>query len=80
MIVERGCARGAWAWMASGAPVEVRSPIVVVAAGTIHTPLLLGRSGIGSQSGQLGRNLSLHPATAIFARMEEIVDMSRGVP
>ena len=66
--------------MASGAPIEVRSPIVVVAAGTIHTPLLLRRSGIVSRSGQLGRNLSLHPATAIFARMEEVVDMSRGVP
>ncbi len=80
VIVERGRAGGARARMADGASIEVRSPIVVVAAGTIHTPLLLERSGIGSQSGQLGRNLSLHPATAIFARMEEIVDMSRGVP
>jgi choline dehydrogenase-like flavoprotein len=80
VIVERGRVRGARARMASGASIEVRSPIVVVAAGTIHTPLLLERSGIASQSGQLGRNLSLHPATAIFARMEEIVDMSRGVP
>ena len=80
LVIERGCARGAQARMADGAPVEVRAPIVVVAAGTIHTPLLLGRSGIGSQSGQLGRNLSLHPAAGIFARMEEIVDMSRGVP
>ena len=80
MIVERGRVRGAQARTESGASIEVRSPIVVVAAGTINTPLLLGRSGIGSKSGQLGRNLSLHPATAIFARMEEIVDMGRGVP
>jgi len=80
VIVERGRVRGARARMASGASIEVRSPIVVVAAGTIHTPLLLARSGMASRSGQLGRNLSLHPATAIFARMDEIVDMSRGVP
>ena len=80
VLVENGRACGARARMASGAPIEVRSPIVVVAAGTIHTPLLLGRSGIGAQSGQLGHNLSVHPATAIFARMDEIVDMSRGVP
>lgn len=73
-------ASGVQARMASGAHVEVRAPIVIVAAGTIHTPLLLARSGIGARSGQIGRNLSLHPATAVFARMEEIVDMARGVP
>jgi choline dehydrogenase-like flavoprotein len=73
-------ARGVRARMASGAHVEVRAPIVIVAAGTIHTPLLLARSGLGGGSGQLGRNLSLHPATAVFARMNEVVDMARGVP
>jgi choline dehydrogenase-like flavoprotein len=54
--------------------------MVIVAAGTIHTPLLLKRSGLGGNSGQLGHNLSLHPATAVFARMEEVVNMARGVP
>jgi hypothetical protein len=71
---------GVRARMASGALVEVRAPIVIVAAGTIHTPLLLARSGLRGGSGQLGRNLSLHPATAVFARMDEVVDMARGVP
>lgn len=80
VIVERGRACGAQAQMAGGGSMEVRAPIVVVAAGTIYTPLLLRRSGVGSQSGQLGRNLSVHPATAIFARMPDVVDMSRGVP
>jgi choline dehydrogenase-like flavoprotein len=60
--------------------LEVRAPQVVVAAGTIHTPVLLARSGLGGASGQLGRNLVLHPATAAFALMDEIVDMARGVP
>jgi choline dehydrogenase-like flavoprotein len=60
--------------------VTVRAPTVVVAAGTIHTPGLLARSGLGGASGQLGRNLALHPATAALARMDEIVDMARGVP
>ncbi|MGC2372257.1 MAG: GMC oxidoreductase, partial [Solirubrobacteraceae bacterium] len=73
-------ASGVRARMSSGAIVEVRAPIVIVAAGTIHTPLLLARSGIGEASGQLGQNLSLHPACAVFAHMEEIVDMARGVP
>ena len=65
VIVERGRARARRAGAdESGASIEVRSPIVVVAAGTIHTPVLLSRSGIGSQAGQLGRNLSVHSATA----------------
>ncbi len=60
--------------------LEVRAPRVVVAAGTIHTPLLLARSGVGADSGALGRNLVLHPATAAFGVMDEVVDMARGVP
>ncbi|HEY2770175.1 MAG TPA: GMC family oxidoreductase [Solirubrobacteraceae bacterium] len=59
---------------------EVRAGTVIVAAGTINTPVLLARSGLAGESGQLGRNLSLHPATAALARMDEIVDMARGVP
>jgi choline dehydrogenase-like flavoprotein len=73
-------AQGVRARMAGGATFEVRAETVIVAAGTIHTPLLLARSGLGGASGQLGRNLSLHPATAAFARMEELVDMGKGVP
>ncbi len=60
--------------------LEVRAPRVVLAAGTIHTPPLLARNGLGGASGQLGRNLVLHPATAAFALMDEVVDMARGVP
>lgn len=73
-------ATGVRARMASGVTAEVRAPIVIVATGTINTPLLLSRSGLHGASGQLGRNLSLHPATAVFARMDEVVDMGRGVP
>lgn len=58
----------------------VDAPQIVVAAGTVHTPILLARSGLGGRSGELGRNLSLHPATAAFALMDEVVDMARGVP
>jgi choline dehydrogenase-like flavoprotein len=79
VIVERGRARGVLAHVGDGA-LRVRAGTVIVAAGTIHTPLLLARSGIGSGSGQLGRNLSVHPATAVFARMPENVDMAHGVP
>jgi choline dehydrogenase-like flavoprotein len=78
IVIEHGSARGVRARLASGRALEVRAPEVIVACGTIHTPLLLERSGLGG--GQCGRNLSLHPATAAFALMDEVVDMARGVP
>ncbi|MBA3807968.1 MAG: GMC family oxidoreductase [Solirubrobacterales bacterium] len=80
IVLERGRARGVRARLSGGRALEVRAPLVVVACGAIHTPLLLARNGIGGGSGQLGRNLSLHPATAAFALMEERIDMARGVP
>jgi choline dehydrogenase-like flavoprotein len=75
VIVRGGRARGVEA--STG---EVRAPTVILAAGTIHTPVLLKRSGVGGGSGQLGRNLTIHPATAAFALMDEVVDMGHGVP
>ena len=58
--------------------VTVHADTVVVAAGAIHTPLLLARSGLGSAA--LGRHLTVHPATAVWGVFDEPVDMSRGVP
>jgi choline dehydrogenase-like flavoprotein len=80
ILVEGGQACGVQARLADRRALEVRAPRIVLAAGTIHTPLLLARSTLGRESGQLGRNLVLHPATAAFALMDEIVDMARGVP
>jgi choline dehydrogenase-like flavoprotein len=74
-----GARRGRKREVEAGA-LRIRTETVVVAAGTIHTPMLLARSGLGNGSGQLGANLSLHPATAVVAEMGEIVDMARGVP
>jgi choline dehydrogenase-like flavoprotein len=80
VLVQGGRATGLLASTGDGRELEVHAPVVVLAAGTIHTPALLARSGAGRASGQLGRNLSLHPATAAVARMDETVDMARGVP
>jgi choline dehydrogenase-like flavoprotein len=80
IVVEHGRAVGVSARLPGGERVEVRVGEVVVACGTIHTPLLLEGSGVPNPSGQRGRNLSLHPATAAFALMDEVVDMARGVP
>jgi choline dehydrogenase-like flavoprotein len=61
---------GTWADPTTGrtASVTVRAPQVVVAAGTLESPAVLLRSGIGGPA--VGKNLHLHPTTgamAIFA-------------
>ena len=53
--------------------LRVRARRVVVAAGAYHSPLLLGRSGVGKTSGQLGRNLTLHPSFRVIGRFDEPV-------
>jgi choline dehydrogenase-like flavoprotein len=73
-------ATGVEAATSGGGRLRVHTDTVVVAAGAIHTPALLARNGLGADAGQLGRNLSLHPATAVWAVMDEVVDMARGVP
>jgi choline dehydrogenase-like flavoprotein len=75
----RRAAAGVEARTAGGRPLTVRADTVVVAAGAIHTPLLLARSGLG-RSRALGRHLTVHPATAVWGVFDEEVDMSRGVP
>jgi choline dehydrogenase-like flavoprotein len=53
---------------------------VIVAAGALLTPLLLRANGIGGASGQLGSNLSIHPASAARALYDEQIDPWAGVP
>ena len=78
--VERKRARAVEARTAAGGRLRVEADHVIVACGTIHTPLLLARNRIGRLSGQLGENLAIHPATAVRALFDEEIDMSRGVP
>ncbi len=46
---------------------------VIVAGGAFGTPELLLRSGVRSESGELGRNLRIHPACWVGARFAEEV-------
>ncbi|MFF0183854.1 GMC family oxidoreductase N-terminal domain-containing protein [Streptomyces sp. NPDC005244] len=71
-------AAGVLARRADGGELEILAPLVVVAAGTLHTPPLLRRSGLGGHP-RLGRNLSVHPATSVAGRFAEPVTASRGV-
>ncbi|MBI4412239.1 MAG: GMC family oxidoreductase [Deltaproteobacteria bacterium] len=53
---------------------------VVVACGTLHSPLLLKRSRIGLESGQLGKNLTVHPTAKMVGVFDEVIDGHKGVP
>lgn len=52
---------------APGAAFRVHAKVVVVAAGALHTPLLLRASGLGRRSKALGENLTLHPGFGVGA-------------
>lgn len=67
-----GRATGVEATSTDGHRVRVRARAVVVAAGAIQTPALLQRSGLANPN--IGRYLRLHPATAVWGRMNEPVD------
>jgi choline dehydrogenase-like flavoprotein len=75
-----GRSRGVEATCSGGGRLIVECDIVIVACGAIHTPLFLRRQGVGVESGELGRNLAIHPATAVRALFDEEIDMARGVP
>jgi choline dehydrogenase-like flavoprotein len=62
-----------------GPAVTVRARAVVVAGGAIQTPALLARSGFRPTSGQLGRNLSVHPNAVVTAFFDEDVTGWQGV-
>ncbi len=64
---------------ARGPRLTVRAPAVIVAGGAIQTPALLARSGLRSASGQLGRNLSIHPNAHVTALFDFDVTGWRGV-
>jgi choline dehydrogenase-like flavoprotein len=61
-----------------GSRLSVRARRVVVGAGAFYTPLILQRSGIGRRSGELGKNLTLHPGFRVMARFEERVEGWKG--
>src|SRR5919202_1141957 len=71
ITLERGRARTVEAATAAGGRVVVACDTVVVACGAVHTPLLLRRQRLGGASGELGRNLAVHPAAGVRARFDE---------
>ena len=78
VLTEGGKATGVRANRPDGSSVDLRAKRVVVSAGSIETPTLLRRSGLGKHP-RLGRGLSIHPAIGVSAKFAEPVVAWHGV-
>jgi choline dehydrogenase-like flavoprotein len=85
VVVENGRARGVVAAVHDPATGERRGRLrvharaVVLAAGAIFTPALLLRQKLANSSGQVGRNLVIHPAVGTTARFDDELRAWKGV-
>ncbi len=59
---------------------RVDAPVVVLACGAIGTPHLLLSQGLANRSGEVGKNLRLHPCAKVVALFDEPVESWHGVP
>jgi long-chain-alcohol oxidase len=71
MLIEGGQARGVEALTVDGHKVTVRSRAVALAAGAIHTPAIMVRSGMDGPA--VGKNLRLHPVLITWGVFDEEV-------
>jgi choline dehydrogenase-like flavoprotein len=80
VTIERGRAAGVTGRLLDGKKgspgnrFRVRAHTVVVACGTLHTPILLMRSGLGRATPSLGRNVTLHPALRVSALFDDVLE------
>jgi choline dehydrogenase-like flavoprotein len=85
VLVEGGRAVGVRGWVVdpeSGQrlhPLELRAETVVLAAGAVHTPDLLLRNRLAGVSGQVGRNLRVHPGLGVLGFFDHDLHAWRGV-
>ena len=80
VIVEGGRAVGVVAKTHDGHTLTIRARSVVIACGSIMTPIVLGAQGLGGRSGELGKNLSIHPACGAIAEFDEQIMPWKGIP
>lgn len=82
VLIEKGTAVGVIGTIRDEAGhthnLTVRAQIVVIAAGALHTPSILMRSGLGNA--HVGQNLHLHPTTVTYGIYDEPVRGWEGAP
>lgn len=81
LLIEKGEIRGIQARaLKTNQSVQVKAKTVVLAMGAYQTPLFLMKHRIGNSSGQLGKNLSIHPAGGVGAEVAERIEAWKTIP
>ncbi len=87
VMTRNGRAAGVMAEVAAGGEggsrkhtLTVHAAAVVVACGSLLTPVLLSDNRLCQSSGQLGRNLSIHPAAALAGVFDQHIGGYSAIP
>jgi choline dehydrogenase-like flavoprotein len=80
VLIENGRATGVEAIAKNGRVLRVRARAVILAGGAVPTPAFLLKQGICNTSGEVGRNLTLHPSTGISAIFDDEIRGYRHIP
>jgi choline dehydrogenase-like flavoprotein len=59
---------------------EVEADTVILAAGSVGTPVLLLKQGLAAGNPHLGKHLSIHPGTGTFGLVKDAINSWDGVP
>ncbi len=80
VLIENGRAVGIEGVDPNGKTIRVRGKAVIVAGGALPTPFFLMRQGLCGSSGQLGKNLTLHPSGGLSAIFDESIEGRKYIP
>ena len=80
VILENGRAVGVSARDENGQEIRVRGKAVILAGGAVPTPTLLLRQGLANSSGEIGKNMSLHPSGGVAGVFDERLDPDKHIP
>lgn len=75
VLIENGRAAGVQV-QAAGRALNIRARASVLAAGSLHSPAVLLRSGLTNPN--IGTNLRLHPTVPVFGDYEDVIEPWRG--
>ena len=80
VLRENGRAVGVECATKNGKTIRVRGKAVVFAGGALPTPMFLMKQGLANSSGELGKNLTLHPSGGMSALFEDQVRGFEHIP
>ncbi len=80
VLKENGRAVGVEGVASNGKRIRIRAKVTVLAGGAVPTPLFLLKNSLCNSSGEVGRNLTLHPSGAVSAMFDEELHPHRYIP